>query len=711
MAEDCIVPSYLTSRSQILERQWRLPFTYEAWDDSIYGPKVVVNPKGGYFMYYTAYAAAYAQHCIAVATSHDLINWHKPRLGLHGFPTSADSKSNNIILKSDTANLQFTDVMVDPTSGDYILTIRNDTSGSNLIYRSSDGFQFDWISGAVISGATGVHNNHVEGKAILYDPINKLWRWFYGHKHFLPTPNRRSLGYYTATNLAGPWTQMPDPYNLPEFTATTAEEQYYDFSPFWYKGSFWAVVGIFNSTTDVLATHRLYRSDDGGETWTRSTDLMRRNFTGAWDNGLTTDSCPILIDGIWYFIYGGKTGLHTGGGNATRITFGMATAVENPALVETKKSVGSRVGLGDYSKDSIIPGSDGNSRRSIFTKQGTFSSGQFLRTASDLYVYSPRILQDDDGTYFMFYTAFSSTTVFGPAVATSTDLVNWTKPTVGQITHNGNTNNNYIIWHADPTELQDVIFDNNKFVALVHNKTTSVQQLWTSPDGFEWTWLQNAYAGHHTLEGRNSAVDVSISAGGFTYAEPKSIIYTNGVYRIYYVAHFDQRRSIGYLEALTLDNMLPRINSNDGSFTDKGLIGEFRSINGNEQFYDICTFHYAGSVWAVITMYNNSTGQLGPLRLYRSSNGGTSFDFIGNLLINGSVGQWDAGLMAVGKPILVEGIWTLIYAGSPDHHEIWPRTMEFGYATGIENPAVADIKKINGARVIGDGSGVPWGPE
>lgn len=712
---DSIVPGYITSRTQVLERQWRLPFKYDAWDDSVYGPKVVVDPKGGYRMYYTAYAASNysAGHCIAVATSSDLINWYKPNLGLHSF---GGSTANNIVLKVDNVDLQFCDIMVNPHNGEYLLTVRNDTTGGNFIYRSTDGMIFTWISGTNMTGSTGLSiggaqahpTAHVESKSLSWNPKHKKWRWWYNHGHFNPTAadSRRSIGYYDASDLAGPWTNRGI---HPEFTSTATTLQYYDFSPFYYKGSMWAVVNVYNKTTEMLGPLRLYRSEDHGDTWTRSTDLLGRNFTGTWDAGLITDGCPILVDGVWYFIYAGKTGNHA---QTPRITLGMATAIENPAIAQSKKGVGRPVGLNEASRDSIVPNTT-SSCRSILTKIGVLTG--FPRTATDLYVYSPRVLRDDNGTFFMFYTAYSAPDVYSPAVATSTDLINWTKPIVGQVTFGGNTNNNYIYPQAliqgENAELQDVIFHDGKFVALVQNKVTSVHQLWTSPDGFVWTWLQNSYTSHHTLEGRNNSEELNISVNGFVHSEPKSLLFTNGVYRIYYVTHFTQRRSIGYQEALTLDHMLPRVAGQDGSFTDKGIMGEFRATNQELQYYDICTFHYAGSVWAAVTMYNRTTGVLGPIRLYRSDNGGNSFIWVNNLVNNGNTGTWDAGLMAVGKPILVDGVWTMIYAGSPDHHEVWPRTMEFGYAKGIENLAIANIKKINDVSLIGDGSGIPWGPE
>lgn len=350
MAEDCIVPGYLTSRCQVLKRQGQISFNHQAWDHSIYGPKVVVDQDGTYRMFYTAYQENYAPNWrICVATSTDLVTWTKPNLGLHSY---GGNTNNNIVLQAEGTNLQFLDMTIDPFWGLYVMTVRNDTTGSNLIYTSDNGVTFTFVSvpftgtSGALNGGAGTHpDNHVEGKALTWNPVDQKFRFWYNQGQFQPVmgEGRRSIGYYDCATLGGTWVNRG---LLPIFTSTSAIIQYYDFSPFYYKGHLWAVVNMFNSTSDVLAPLRLYRSDDHGNTWHRSTDLLRRSAGGSWDNGLITDGCPILIDGVWYFIYGGKTGLHTGVPNQTQITFGMATAVQNPAVADIRKINGTKI-IGD----------------------------------------------------------------------------------------------------------------------------------------------------------------------------------------------------------------------------------------------------------------------------------------------------------------------------------------------------------------------------
>ena len=73
------------------------------------------------------------------------------------------------------------------------------------------------------------------------------------------------------------------------------------------------------------------------------------------------------------------------------------------------------------------------------------STAEFPRDAWDVYVYGSSIVQDHDGTFRMLYIGYESSVVSGPCIATSTDMINWTKPNVGQVIYDGNTNNNIII--------------------------------------------------------------------------------------------------------------------------------------------------------------------------------------------------------------------------------------------------------------------------
>lgn len=314
--EECIVPGYLSSRCQVLKRQGQMAFTHDVWDHTIYGPKVLVDADGTFRMFYAGYNADYATYRICVATSANITGpWTKPSLGLFSY---AGNTSNNIVLQIDGINLQFLDCSIDPLSGKYILSVRNDNSGANLLYESSNGKDFVYVASSSTGGG--------EQAGISWSPLHgKYRRWYRANAPL------RSIGYFDSASLTGPWV---DRGYLPEFTSTSQAVQFYDFSHFYYAGSMWAVVNMYAEASYVLSPLRLYRSDNHGDTWVRSTDLLRRAEPDAWDYGLVTDGCPILVDGVWYFIYGGKTGLHN---QLTQITFGIATAVQNPAIANIKR--------------------------------------------------------------------------------------------------------------------------------------------------------------------------------------------------------------------------------------------------------------------------------------------------------------------------------------------------------------------------------------
>lgn len=326
-----VLPAF-AQRTQVFNRQGAVSnanFAVNAWDHSIYGPKVIGPVSGVYYMYYTAYKENYvADWSVAIATSTDLITWTKPVLNRHSV---LGSTANNILLAAASASLQFADAQYDSVSGKYLLIIRNDTSGSNLIYECAtpDGV-FTGVSGALISGTTGLTNggvalhptSHIEGKALSYHAATGKYRWWYNQGHFDPSSadSRRSIGYYDSASLAGPWVNRGI---RPEFTSSSTILQYYDISPFSYGDKLYAAITTYNKTTEVLSPMRCYCSDDDGDTWFRQMDLLQRPESGAWDYGLVSDGCPILKDGVWHLFYAGKTGLHNA---TTQIFLGLATA-------------------------------------------------------------------------------------------------------------------------------------------------------------------------------------------------------------------------------------------------------------------------------------------------------------------------------------------------------------------------------------------------
>ena len=313
------LPSF-AKRTQVFNRQgtgtdkgllttgWPAP---SAWDNSVYGPRIIKNGAGTFLMFYGAYDVSYTAYRVCLATSTDLVTWTKPNLGrfLYGGNTN-----NNIVLQVDSVNLQFIDCFID--TGRFLLTVRNDTGSSNLLYTSTDGgltVPFTFVSGAVVPGGPAV----IEMASMTWSPQHARYRWWY--RSGLPTA-RRSIGFFDSASLAGPWVNQG---YRPEFTATSAAEQFYDFMVFYHGGRMFAAVNMFGEVSQVLSPLRCYVSDDNGDTWTRSMDLLQRPEPGQWDFGLVTDAAPILHNGVWYLFYGGKISDHT---SLAQIRLGLATA-------------------------------------------------------------------------------------------------------------------------------------------------------------------------------------------------------------------------------------------------------------------------------------------------------------------------------------------------------------------------------------------------
>ena len=290
-------------------------------------------------------------------------------------------------------------------------------------------------------------------------------------------------------------------------------------------------------------------------------------------------------------------------------------------------------------------------------RQGMLTTAQFPRDAWDVYVYYSAVVED--GNYRMLYTAYSDATTLGPAIATSTDMITWAKPVVGQVNFGGNTNNNLVVIHADHYA-HDLRLIDGVYYILIESNTSAL--LYSSTDGLDFT----------NYVGKPIDKFVHETAHGGVTCEPKTLLNIDGVFRVYYSeGHTAQRRSIGYYECATID----------GVYVDKGLIPSLTSTDQDVQYYDIQIWESAGKVWACIPLYNKTTEELGPLMLYKSHDSGITWAYHGNILEQSVSGEWDDELIAVGRPLLIDGTWKMIYVGSDTGHNFQPSNLNFGLAT------------------------------
>jgi predicted GH43/DUF377 family glycosyl hydrolase len=295
-----------------------------------------------------------------------------------------------------------------------------------------------------------------------------------------------------------------------------------------------------------------------------------------------------------------------------------------------------------------------------FVKQGKITG--FTHDIWDDKVYGPVILLDQDGvTYRMYYTGYNSTgKEWYPFMATSKDLKNWTKKNLGVVSIGGSTNNNALFTRPNKsTYMADVIYAEGVYRMLINDDHAAKGHVYISTDGgqtFTYEREVTSMATHFNNQ----------------YLEAKSLLFVDGVYRVYYSeGHRSQLRSLGYYE--WYPGKAP---------VDQGLISGFISSNRNLQYYDIHVWEHDGAVWGVVNPYNKTTEVLGPLDLYSSSDGGVTWEQKGPLVQLGETGEFDAQLISNAKPIQINNTWYVMYTASPSGHNYWPREMAFGLATG-----------------------------
>ena len=290
----------------------------------------------------------------------------------------------------------------------------------------------------------------------------------------------------------------------------------------------------------------------------------------------------------------------------------------------------------------------------------------------DKRIYGPVVIPQDDGTYRLYYTGYTDNgLIWHPCMATSPDMINWTKPNLGLVDFNGSTDNNILLdrLSTGPTtrlNLTDIIRAEGMYVMATFDANDTSDHVYYSADGITgWTFGRQIFS--------------SPSRG--VHTEIKGLIFIDDVYRVYYAQHdiegVGNRRSIGYYE---LNELLT------GSMVDKGIIEDFTSVSNDLQYYDFLPFEYAGSVWASVAFYNSDTQVLGPLGLFRNNYGGKGtssgvWQQKGNLILNGDAGAFDEKMTTVGRPVLKDGTWKMLYTASDELHDTWPRDMFLAYAT------------------------------
>lgn len=272
-------------------------FTHDDWDALVYAPIIIDEGSGNYRMFYTGFQADGLEYGPCVATSIDAgATWTKPNLGLITF----GGNTNNNIFLTYTSNLSMIDVHY--AGGTYTGLFRNDGSNTNLIYTSTDGVAFTWQK-TVFTNTT--HGERIEAKAITYE--SGVYRVYYNEGH--TTLDQRSIGFYSATTLAGPWT---DQDLITAFTSSVSTLQFYDIKIFPNDGQLLAAVNMYNSTTEILGPIRQYISTDDGVTWAQAeNDILDMGAAGTFDDELITVGKPVKVGREWDMLYVGSSENHS----------------------------------------------------------------------------------------------------------------------------------------------------------------------------------------------------------------------------------------------------------------------------------------------------------------------------------------------------------------------------------------------------------------
>jgi len=246
------------------------------------------------------------------------------------------------------------------------------------------------------------------------------------------------------------------------------------------------------------------------------------------------------------------------------------------------------------------------------------------------------------------------------------DGATWTKPNLGYITYNGNTNNNLILGekYTTPSVIYDESQSSDKRYLLMFEHITSTRSVDTviykaaNPEG-PYTLINT----------------VVVSTGGSL--EPKSFEKrADGKYYIY----FTEFVTIGVNGYRNTYLYISDSTDPAGTWTNYGRILGVTSVN--RQNYNLRAKLIDGVYYGFNSRYNDTLGQMFG-DLYYSYDGITFRPFGVNSIPLGESGEWDDEMVITPDKIVENGNeWQLWYTGSPENHSYSiPRDSRIGLAT------------------------------
>jgi len=266
-------------------------------------------------------------------------------------------------------------------------------------------------------------------------------------------------------------------------------------------------------------------------------------------------------------------------------------------------------------------------------------------------------------TFKIWYAAvaddFSATDDVYLCYATSEDGITWSKPNLGLVTYDGDTNNNIVL--DKPCFIPGLVYNpdgeaSELYVMAVGGEVTDVNKIYTSADGTTW-----------------SAGQTLTKADGTNGHLMELLLLDNGTWRAYY-HHIVGGRNVGYHQSINTD-VTAAFRDNGG-----GLVG-LDYVSANDQEYGFGVQLHYGNYLGFGGNFNESTDQI-HLDLHYSRDGVSWEEVSDQWVPLGAGGTWDDEMLLQGKSLVHHNNdWYYFYTGfGADHATTPPREARVGLA-------------------------------
>lgn len=258
--------------------------------------------------------------------------------------------------------------------------------------------------------------------------------------------------------------------------------------------------------------------------------------------------------------------------------------------------------------------------------------------------------------------------------ATSSDGITWTRPNLGMVSYDGNTNNNIIL--GKTTWGCSVLYDESqtadkRYIMVGSNRVGEAAgglHIYKSADGITFNFIQE------------------LNLAGAVYSEGYDIIKRpDGKYIAYYNRdHATNMRAMGAWVSDSADI--------ESTWTDQGII--IPTTITTSQKYGIKTFLLDGVYYGFVGNYNSTSGKI-YLDFYSSRNGLAWTLKKSSWITLGKATTWEDEILIAGKDVIkIDNEWRFYYNGIDEgHSDSFPWDSRIGIAT-IGYKRIANIEGI-----------------